>query len=273
MRKWKFAVLPFVALLILSPVAYNVEASDVEEENSIKEEYSIYPKPHKLKYSDGTLALENEIQIVYDDTIDEATKNKVSEIFNRHNLPEPKITDKPSSNATKIYIGTHGSDGPAEQNGKKIATNEDMNFDNTDAYHLEINREGIVILGKDTDAAFYGVSTLNFILDESKDHKIRNLQIYDYANTEVRGFIEGYYGIPWSNEDRKSLMEFGGQIKTTSYIFTPKEDPYHREQWDELYPEDELAEISEMAKVGKQNKTEFVWTISPLGDVAEIAHN
>src|SRR5699024_2482737 len=45
----------------------------------------------------------------------------------------------------------------------------------------------------------------------------------------------------------------------------------HREKWEELYPEEELAEISELARVGQANKTEFVWTISPLGEVAAIA--
>ena len=50
---------------------------------------------------------------------------------------------------------------------------------------------------------------------------IRCLEMEDYADTQTRGFIEGYYGIPWSDEDRISLMKFGGEFKMTSYIFAP----------------------------------------------------
>ena len=50
----------------------------------------------------------------------------------------------------------------------------------------------------------------------------------DYADVNIRGFIEGYYGLPWSNEDRMSLMRFGGDYKMTSYIFAPKDDEYHK---------------------------------------------
>ena len=32
----------------------------------------------------------------------------------------------------------------------------------------------------------------------------------DFADVKSRGFIEGYYGNPWSNEDRADLMTYGG---------------------------------------------------------------
>lgn len=274
MTKQSLILIPIITILTLGFLTGNAEASGTGSENSNGEvEYSIYPVPRDLEYGDGELTLEKNVQIVYDYTIDEVTKNKVIEVFNSHDLPEPEITDTPSDDAVKIYIGTDGSEDLAEHYGKEMSTNDSMNFDNIDAYHLEINNDGISILGKDTDAAFYGVATLNAILDQAEDNRLRHLQIDDYADTEVRGFIEGYYGIPWSDEDRKSLMEFGGDFKTTSYIFAPKDDPYHREEWSELYPEAELSAISEMVEVGEQNKTDFVWTISPLGDVAEIAQN
>lgn len=236
-------------------------------------EYNIYPNPHAVEYGEQELTLNQATQVVYDDTIDDVTKDKATSIFADHHLPEPKVTDEPSNQAINIYIGTKGSDGPAEQQAQDILLGGDQVFDNNDAYQLAVNEDSIAILGKDTDAAFYGLATLNTILDQTQDNAIRQVQIEDYANTKIRGFIEGYYGIPWSNEDRKSLMEFGGQFKTTSYIFAPKDDPYHREKWDDLYPEEELDEISDMVAVGKQNKTDFVWSISPLGEVAEIAQD
>ena len=87
------------------------------------------------------------------------------------------------------------------------------------------------------------------------------MTVEDYAEIKNRGFIEGYYGNPWSNENRKELMRYGSELKLTQYYFAPKDDPYHNKKWRELYPEEKLAEIRELARVGNQTKTRYVWTI------------
>ncbi|MBU5468214.1 beta-N-acetylglucosaminidase domain-containing protein [Virgibacillus sp. MSJ-26] len=269
MKKRQLLYLPLIAILLVSLASNQFASSTASAEaKSSDEEYEIYPTPHSLEYNEGELSLNNEFQVIYDDTIDDVTKNKVTKIFEDNDLSTPEITTEPSDDKVTIFVGTNDSNGSAAQHAD---IDNDMNFDKTDAHLLEIENESITVIGKDTDAAFYGLVSLDAILNQSNSNTIQNLTIKDYANTEVRGFIEGFYGIPWSNDDRKSLMEFGGQFKTTSYIFAPKDDPYHRAKWDEPYPEDKLDEISDMAEVGRKNKTHFVWSISPLGEVAEIA--
>lgn len=247
-----------------------VHGASVEEENPEKK-YEIYPIPHSLEYGKGMLCLEKGVQVVYDDTIDKATKRKVEKIFTENGFQAPSIVQDMSDDKVNLLIGTHESNGPVAQFAEQNMDSQEMDFGKTDAYQLDIQANNIVILGKDTDASFYGVVTLGMILAQSSQKEIRHLSIKDYANTEVRGFIEGYYGIPWSNEDRKSLMKFGGNYKTNSYVFAPKDDPYHREKWDELYPEEKLEELGELADVGEESKTRFIWTISPLGGVADLA--
>lgn len=263
----------FGGIYFFNPFSASSMKDSTENSATTNKEYNIYPKPHSIKYGKKELALNGATQVVYDDTIDQVTKDKLSSIFNEQHLPEPKAAKEPSDELFNIYVGTIDSKGPAQQQAKKMVTDNKQVFDHNDAYQLAISENGIAILGKDSDAAFYGLTTLENILGQTQDNTLQQVQVADYADTKIRGFIEGYYGIPWSNEDRKSLMEFGGQFKTTSYIFAPKDDPYHREKWDDLYPEEELEEISEMADVGKQNKTDFVWSISPLGEVAEIAQD
>src|SRR5699024_10505650 len=129
-----------------------------------------------------------------------------------------------------------------------ISYDEDF-IDQVDPYILDIDDGTIAILGKDADAAFYGVTTLMHILDQIEGKTIRNLRIDDYSSTTIRGFIEGYYGIPWTDQDRMSLMEFGGNFKMTSYVFAPKDDPYHNSEWRKPYPEERLNEIEEMVEV------------------------
>lgn len=138
-------------------------------------------------------------------------------------------------------------------------------YEKTDAYILKIEKDGITIIGKNTDAAFYGVSTLELILEQCAESKtVKTLTVEDYSDAQFRGFIEGYYGIPWSDEDRISLMEFGGKFKANTYVFAPKDDAYHSAKWTELYPEDRLAEMKKMVDAGNASKCKFVWSIHPF---------
>ncbi|MGG6550075.1 UNVERIFIED_CONTAM: protein O-GlcNAcase, partial [Prevotella sp. 15_C9] len=78
---------------------------------------------------------------------------------------------------------------------------------------------------------------------------------------QFRGFIEGYYGNPWSLEDRIDLMKFGGEIKMNQYVFAPKDDPYHNKQWRELYPKADLEKIKKLAQAGNESKCFFVYAL------------
>lgn len=263
--------LTIIAVMLLSTVSSGfVPAVSAEGKSPVKE-YEIYPTPHTVEYDNGMLSLNKGVQVIYDDTIDDVTKGKVEKIFTDNGMEAPPVVEEPSNDKINLMVGTNGSDGPVDDYAAENMDSQGMDFDKIDAYQLDIKDNNIVILGKDTDASYYGVVTLGAILEQSPQKVIRNMRVKDFANTEVRGFIEGYYGIPWSNEDRKSLMKFGGNFKMNSYVFAPKDDPYHRENWEELYPEDKLKELEELAEVGKETKTQFIWTISPLGDVADLA--
>ena len=63
------------------------------------------------------------------------------------------------------------------------------------------------------------------MLEQKKDGKLTAVTIYDYSDTQYRGFIEGFYGYPWDMEDRISLMEYGKRFKMNVYIYGPKSDP------------------------------------------------
>ena len=41
---------------------------------------------------------------------------------------------------------------------------------------------------------------------------------------EKRGVIEGFYGIPWSFEERMSMIEFLSAIGMNQYVYAPKDE-------------------------------------------------
>lgn len=78
-----------------------------------------------------------------------------------------------------------------------------------------------------------------------------------------KGIIEGFYGIPWTFDERKSMINFLAEIGMDQYIYAPKDDPYHNKKWREPYPAEEIAKIKALADLSDENGIEFTWAIHP----------
>src|SRR4051795_798725 len=78
-----------------------------------------------------------------------------------------------------------------------------------------------------------------------------------------RGVVEGFYGEPWSHDDRLTWFERGGAIGLDHYLYAPKDDPWHRDRWREPYPESRLAELSTLNVAAAERGVRFVYAISP----------
>lgn len=110
----------------------------------------------------------------------------------------------------------------------------------------------------------HALRTLNQLINCFNEQiEIPLLEISDYPQFNKRGVIEGFYGEPWSQEERIDMIRFLGSVKCNSYIYAPKDDPYHRDKWDEAYPETEHRELIELIAVSKTQAIDFVYSISP----------
>lgn len=233
-----------------------VQASDATE-------YEIYPTPHEMTYQDGEFIVRSDVNVVYDSGIDQATKNRMEEVLAIKDK-KVSVSEARQDGKTNILVGIYGSDEYVDKYVSDKYTIDTSIFEKFGGHYVISSNNEIVVLGADTDAAFYGITSLKHIFNQMEGSTIRHFTIKDYADTSIRGFIEGYYGIPWSNADRMSLMKFGGEFKMTSYVFAPKDDPYHTSKWRDLYPDKEIAAIAEMVAVGNAAKCKFVWTAHPF---------
>ena len=132
----------------------------------------------------------------------------------------------------------------------------------------EVNEKGqVTIVGADADGVYYGVmSLIQIFKQKTTDGRIAEVTISDYPDVEFRGYVEGFYGIPWTFDDRANLFKDTSLYKMTTYIYAPKDDPYHRKSWRTLYPEAESNNIKALAEVAAENNMEFCWTIHPGAD-------
>lgn len=266
MQKMKKAIsFLLVFALALSGMSVLPAQTVQAEETAAAAEYTIYPTPQSMTYdaAGGTLTLPETVNVVYESGIDQPTKDRLAAVLDVKGIAV-KEADAAVSGEVNILVGIHGSDGAADTYAKNSLTYDGGLFEKRDAYLFAVGENQITIVGKDTDAAFYAMASLKMILEQSAEKTIRQLQMEDYAVGQYRGFIEGYYGMPWSVEDRISLMNFGGDFKMNTYIFAPKDDPYHNTNWREPYPKEKLKDIERMVKAGTASKCRFVWAIHPF---------
>lgn len=80
---------------------------------------------------------------------------------------------------------------------------------------------------------------------------------------ELRGIVEGFYGTPWTFEDRVDLIKFSKEVNLNAYIYAPKDDLYHREQWRDPYPDEKLEELKNLIALSIENNIRFIFAVSP----------
>ena len=83
----------------------------------------------------------------------------------------------------------------------------------------------------------------------------------------MRGVIEGFYGAPWTREERLDLIGFCAQHELNTWVHAPKDDRYHRAKWREPYPDDELAQLGELVAKCREVGVDFHYAIAPGMDL------
>ncbi len=88
-------------------------------------------------------------------------------------------------------------------------------------------------------------------------------EITDYPSFSVRGYIEGFYGNPWKSEERLEMMELMALFGENTHYYAPKDDPYHRNKWRELYPQKEASELKKLVDKANSLYMDFYYCIAP----------
>ena len=226
----KLILSAFVALTAMGAVAQQTE---------------IFPKPHQVSWG-ADKAFDNTAAYTLVGAAD-ADADAVA-LLAKHFSTE--------GGAISLTIGERGDAAVADYESSIPAKSE--------GYYLSVSADGVVIAGHDAMGTYYGVQTY---LQVAASPEVQSVTITDWPDVADRGLVEGYYGNPYSDADRKSLLEFFGRTKMNVYIYGPKDDPYHRDRWREAYPAAEAKRISELAATAAQHKVRFVWALHPGGDI------
>ncbi|KAI1278089.1 Protein O-GlcNAcase [Halotydeus destructor] len=83
----------------------------------------------------------------------------------------------------------------------------------------------------------------------------------------ICGVVEGFYGRPWSTEQRRCLFARMKSIGLNTYMYAPKDDFKHRAYWREPYSVEEAEQLSGLISSAKENGITFVYALSPGLDI------
>lgn len=114
-----------------------------------------------------------------------------------------------------------------------------------DGYRIDTRKGEIDLYYSNVRSLFYALDTLlQHLTPKGNAFQIPSMVIEDDPSQAIRGIIEGYYGTPWTFEERMTLPLFMTKHRLNAYMYGPKSDPYHRMQWKDPYPPELFDELS-----------------------------
>jgi hyaluronoglucosaminidase len=140
-------------------------------------------------------------------------------------------------------------------------------------YRLAAGRAGgrgvIAVEGAGVDGLFHGVQTLRQLVTGAPGaaRSVPGVLVRDWPGTAVRGMTEGFYGEPWTHEERLSQLDFLGSTKQNRYLYAPGDDPFRQARWREPYPADRRAEFRELAARAAGNHVTLGWAVAPAQEM------
>lgn len=86
-------------------------------------------------------------------------------------------------------------------------------------------------------------------------------------NKLISGVVEGFYGKPWSLQQRKHLFAQLRLLGMNTYFYAPKDDAKHRGDWRLLYSPEEIEILHDLINSANENEIDFVYALSPGIDI------
>ena len=167
----------------------------------------VYPVPQEVKWGQQMVEIPAGFQLSGETTADAVAVNQLKSLLKGEKNKAAKFT---------ICIGKRG-----DKAVRKYASSIPLH---PEGYYLSVTKDRIVLAGNDERGTFYAVQTLRQLLQENG---VPEVEIKDYPVVRFRGVVEGFYGTPWSHEARLRQLAFYGENKMNTYIYGPKDDPYH----------------------------------------------
>jgi hyaluronoglucosaminidase len=228
---------------------------------------TVSPTPQYISRSGADAAVTGRVLVVADTHTDDAARDRLVRELRKHGAA--RVDNVSPGNVPQAADGLLTVRlGPADRPDIAAALADTPVPGHTEGYALRVtdrqSHPEIALGGTDATGQFYAVQTLRQLFHRTGDDwTVAGAQVSDHPSMPLRGTIEGFYGPPWTAEERLDHMDFLGEMKSNTYVYAPKDDPYHRDKWRDPYPPAKLAELRELIDRARTDHVRFTFAVSP----------
>jgi hyaluronoglucosaminidase len=238
----------------------------------------VTPTPREMRWLGPDVSVPPEVDVVAADDVAAATTDTVTEVLRaagartvrelgpgeRDRVEAPLVVDVGA-------LGTEPTTSPLRDAGLEVPADVPAEGYALAAFTREGGTAEIVLAGVDAAGTFYAAQTLRQLLTGATGRSdagtapaaVAGVGVVDHPAMRHRGAIEGFYGSPWTQQERLDQLAFYGRFKLNTYIYAPKDDPYHRDRWREPYPAEQVAGLRSLIDRAAANQVRFTFAVSP----------
>jgi hyaluronoglucosaminidase len=231
----------------------------------------VTPTPREMRWLGPDIAVGSDVDVIVGNGVEPATSDTVTAVLEaagaqnvrmmgpdeRDRAPAPLVVDVGA-------IGDEPTASPLRDIGLDVPDDLPAEGYALAAFTREGGTAEVVLAGADAAGTFYAAQTLRQLVTvDARTTSIAGIGIVDQPAMRHRGAIEGFYGSPWTQEERLDQLDFYGRLKLNTYIYAPKDDPYHRDRWREPYPPELVAGLRALIDRAGANHVRFTFAVSP----------
>ncbi|MCX4823121.1 beta-N-acetylglucosaminidase domain-containing protein [Streptomyces sp. NBC_01142] len=233
-------------------------AQDPEDEAALP---SVWPRPQTLRAAGSPVPLGAEATLVADPGADPYAVEQLKELLRASGV-RTVHTALPGRGPV-LHLGGTGA-----QDALRALRAPDRTDLPSGGYRLAVGRVGgrdtVALDGVGEDGLFHGVQTLRQLtVRQGERPTVAGVLVRDWPGTAVRGMTEGFYGQPWSRQQRLAQLDFMGRTKQNRYLYAPGDDAFRQARWRDPYPPAQRAEFRELAERARANHVTVAWAVAP----------
>jgi hyaluronoglucosaminidase len=253
------ALTALAGVAVAAPAASAAQASTASSAAALPK---VWPTPQQVTQRPGTVPIPDTVTEVADESTDQAALTALATVLHSagvRTITQVSAGDSVPHGALAIYVGTPSGNSAIDPELTALGAQSPAGLA-SGGYTLASGRGAIVLAGVDGAGTFYAVQTLRQLI---RHRTVPDVVVRDWPSISVRGVIEGFYGPSWSDAGIASQLRFYGANKLNTFVYSAKNDPYLRSQWQDLYPAAQLSALGQLVTTATDEHVNFVYALSP----------